>query len=92
MVKGMIKEGNNRIYSIGKTEGGYKAQRRLLSSQAVELEEMNDGSTTVNSSTITGNTTDVSLLFGARATLNGNDIGVIICDGTALSRGDTVCP
>ena len=42
MVKGMIKEGNNRIYSIGKTEGGYKATRRLLSSEAVELEEIND--------------------------------------------------
>lgn len=42
MVKGMIKEGNNRIYSIGKTEGEYKAQRRLLSSEAIEVEEIND--------------------------------------------------
>ena len=42
MVKGMIKEGNNRIYSISKTQGEYKAQRRLLSSESIEVEEIND--------------------------------------------------
>ena len=55
-----------------------------------------DGSTVnCNNATITGNTGgDVLLSFGSRATLNGNTIGSlpISCDGTALSRGDHVCP
>lgn len=32
MVNGVITEGNNCIYSMGKTEGQYKGQRRLLCS------------------------------------------------------------
>ncbi len=38
----MITGGNNCIYSMGKTEGQYKGQRRLLSSEAIELKEVNE--------------------------------------------------
>jgi len=41
MAKGMIKEGSNRISSMSKTEGEYKAQRRLLCSKAMEVKEIN---------------------------------------------------
>lgn len=43
--------------------------------------------------TINGNGNDVSLFFGSRAAfLNGNTIGNISCDGTALITGEEVCP
>ena len=42
MVNGVITEGNNCIYSMGKTEGQYKGQRRLLSSEAIELKGVNE--------------------------------------------------
>ena len=42
MVNGVITEGNNCIYSMGKTEGQYKGQRRLLSSEAIEVKEVNE--------------------------------------------------
>jgi len=43
--------------------------------------------------TITGHTPDISLSFGARATFNGVDtIGSIVCDETALIRGNQACP
>jgi len=45
-----------------------------------------------NPSAITGNGLDVDLRFGARATFDGVAVGTITCDGTALSRGTTVCP
>jgi hypothetical protein len=45
-----------------------------------------------NPSAITGNGVDVELLFGARATFDGVDVGTITCDSTVLSRGTTVCP
>ena len=46
-----------------------------------------------NPSSITGNATvDVDLRFGTRATFGGVAIGTIVCDGTVLSRGSTVCP
>lgn len=42
MVNGVITEGNNCIYSMGKTEGQYKGQRRLLCSEAIELKGVNE--------------------------------------------------
>jgi hypothetical protein len=45
-----------------------------------------------NPSAITGNGVDVDLVFGARATFDGVDVGTITCDSTVLSRGTTVCP
>jgi hypothetical protein len=41
---------------------------------------------------ITDNGTDMDLSFGARATLQGNTIGTITCEKSAMIRGDTVCP
>ena len=49
-------------------------------------------STPANPSAITGNGTDVDLRFGSRVTINGVTIGTMMCDGTVLSRGTTVCP
>jgi hypothetical protein len=48
----------------------------------------------VEGATITGNGTDVVLLFGSLGTFNGNTIGTITCDETVLLRGDTgvICP
>jgi hypothetical protein len=48
----------------------------------------------IQGATITGNGTDVVLLFGSRATFNDNTIGTISCDETVLLRGDTgvTCP
>jgi hypothetical protein len=43
-----------------------------------------------NGGTITGNGTDVVLLFGSVGTFNGNTIGTITCDETVLLRGDTL--
>jgi hypothetical protein len=45
-----------------------------------------------NPSSITGNGTDVDLRFGSRTTIAGVAIGTLVCDGTVLSRGTTVCP
>jgi hypothetical protein len=45
-----------------------------------------------NPSAITGNGVDVDLRFGARATIQGVEVGTITCDSTVLSRGTTVCP
>ena len=45
-----------------------------------------------NPSAITGNGVDVDLRFGARATIEGVEVGTITCDSTVLSRGTTVCP
>ena len=45
-----------------------------------------------NPSAITGNGVDVDLRFGARATIEGVNVGTITCDSTVLSRGTTVCP
>ena len=47
-----------------------------------------------NGGTITGNGTDVVMLFGSVGTFNGNTIGTITCDETVLLRGDTgvTCP
>src|SRR6266576_649387 len=39
-----------------------------------------------NPSAITGNGVDVDLRFGARATIEGVDVGTITCDSTVLSR------
>jgi nitrous oxidase accessory protein NosD len=48
----------------------------------------------IEGATITGNSTDVVLLFGSLATFIGNTIGTITCDETVLLRGDTgvTCP
>lgn len=52
------------------------------------------GHVQVMDSTVDGNSVvDVGLEFGAQATFNGtNDVGVISCDATVLSRGDVTCP
>jgi hypothetical protein len=44
--------------------------------------------------TMTGNGTDVVLLFGSRGSFDGNTIGTITCDETVLLRGDigVTCP
>ena len=45
--------------------------------------------------TITGNGTDIVLLFGSRGTFNGDTIGTITCDKTSLLRidnADVTCP
>jgi hypothetical protein len=48
----------------------------------------------IEGATITGNGTDVVLLFGSNGTFNGNTIGTISCDETSLVRGDesVTCP
>jgi hypothetical protein len=53
-----------------------------------------DGSSAnCSNSTITGNSAgDIRIEFEARSTLNGNTLGTISCDTTALSRGSQVCP
>ena len=45
-----------------------------------------------NPSTITGNSSDMRLLFGTRSTIEGVTIGTLTCDATVLSRGTTICP
>ena len=45
-----------------------------------------------NPSTITGNTTDMRLLFGTRSTIEGATVGTLLCDATVLSRGTKICP
>ena len=49
-------------------------------------------STQANPSTITGNGTDMRLLFGTRSTIEGVTIGTLFCDATVLSRGTKICP
>lgn len=54
-----------------------------------------DGPTAqIRNTVVTGNTTtDVRLLFGARATFDGtNDVGVVTCESTVLIRGNVSCP
>jgi hypothetical protein len=50
------------------------------------------GSIADNPSTITGNGTDMRLLFGTRSTIEGVTIGTLSCDATVLSRGTKICP
>jgi hypothetical protein len=50
------------------------------------------GSAPDNPSTITGNATDMRLLFGTRSTIDGVTIGTLFCDSTVLSRGTKICP
>ena len=54
----------------------------------------NGSSLTLLQSTVTGNTTDISMTFGSRGEFTGNSIGKVSCDATALIRGDTgvTCP
>lgn len=58
--------------------------------------QLDDGtSATLNGAILEdNNTADLDLTFGSRATLDGNTIGKITCDRTALLRGDTrvKCP
>ena len=49
-------------------------------------------STQANPSTITGNGSDMRLLFGTRSTIEGVTIGTLVCDSTVLSRGTKICP
>ena len=49
-------------------------------------------STQANPSTITGNGSDMRLLFGTRSTIEGVTIGTLVCDATVLSRGTKICP
>ena len=49
-------------------------------------------SVAANPSTITGNGTDMLLLFGTRSTIEGVTIGTLVCDATVLSRGTRTCP
>jgi len=55
---------------------------------------VDDASVTLQNPTGANVLGNVALTFGTRATLNGNTIGRITCDGTVLLRGDTgvVCP
>jgi hypothetical protein len=52
---------------------------------------LEDGSSaTIGGATIRGNgVADVRLLFGSRLTLNQTAVGVLVCDQTALVRGNT---
>jgi hypothetical protein len=52
----------------------------------------NGGDVTMTEATITGNSMDVNLGYGAHATLKRNAIGTITCDKTSRIIGDTACP
>jgi len=52
----------------------------------------NGGDVTMTGATITGNSMDVNLGYGAHATLKRNAIGTITCDKTSRIIGDTACP
>lgn len=52
----------------------------------------NGGDVTMAGATITGNSIDVDLGYGAHATLKGNAIGTVTCDKSSRIVGDTACP
>jgi hypothetical protein len=52
----------------------------------------NGGDVTMTEATITGNSIDVDLGYGAHATLKRNAIGTVTCDKSSRIVGDTACP
>ena len=45
-----------------------------------------------NPSTVNANQVDMDLGFGTRSTIDGVDVGSVLCDGTVLARGSVTCP
>jgi hypothetical protein len=75
----------------------FRAVRLTVKGNGVGLSGDGAGTLTVVAapavpSSISGNTLDVNLGFGTRATFQGVTIGSIVCDATVLIRGTTACP
>ena len=75
----------------------FQGGQLTVTGNAVGLSADGAGTVTILSesatpSSISGNTLDVDLKFGTRATFQGVTIGSIACDNTVLIQGTTVCP
>ena len=52
----------------------------------------NGNAITLLNATVTGNTPDIALTFGARSDIRKSTVGTVVCDPNILSRGDVTCP
>ena len=52
----------------------------------------NGSAITLLNATVTGNTPDIALTFGARSDIRKSTVASVVCDPSVLSRGDVTCP
>ena len=72
--------------------GGLNVRNNIFGIDADNAAGLTFASTPPNPSAVQSNGTDIRLRFGTKSTINGLAVGTVVCDGTVLSRGTTVCP
>jgi hypothetical protein len=72
--------------------GGLNVRNNIFGIDADNAAGLTFASLLSNPSAVQSNGTDIRLGFGTKSTINGMAVGTIVCDGTVLSRGTTVCP
>jgi hypothetical protein len=72
--------------------GGLNVRNNIFGIDADNAAGLTFASIPPNPSAVQSNGIDVRLSFGTKSTINGVAVGTIVCDGTVLSRGTTVCP
>ena len=72
--------------------GGLNVRNNVVGIDADNAAGLTFASIPPNPSAVQSNGTDIRLGFGTKSTINGVAVGTIVCDGTVLSRGTTVCP
>jgi hypothetical protein len=72
--------------------GGLNVRNNIFGIDADNAAGLTFATMPPNPSAIQSNGTDIRLSFGTKSTINGVTVGTIVCDGTVLSRGTTVCP
>ena len=78
--------------STASITGGLNVRNNIFGIDADNAAGLTFATMLPNPSAIQSNGTDIRLSFGTKSTINGVTVGTIVCDGTVLSRGTTVCP
>ena len=90
---GIARNGENGIYVGGHSSvRDFGATWLIKDNKGKGVAVENGGDVTMSGATITGNSVDVDLGYGAHATLKRNAIGTIACDKNSRIIGDTACP
>ena len=89
----IARNGGNGIYVGGHSSvRDFGATWHIKDNKGKGVAVENGGDVTMSGATITGNSVDVDLGYGAHATLKRNAIGTIACDKNSRIIGDTACP
>jgi hypothetical protein len=78
--------------STASITGGLNVRNNIFGIDADNAAGLTFATMLPNPSAVQSNGTDIRLSFGTKSTINGVTVGTIVCDGTVLSRGTTVCP